>query len=79
MDNYQQSQKNKLFKPEHGDPYLEPTPQGTSHCPQCGAVHHQGRWSWQQVVPNEAQQQLCPNTISPYIGRAIDQGRRHGT
>ena len=60
MDNYQQSQKNKLFKPEHGDPYLEPTPQGTAHCPQCGALHHQGRWSWQQIVPDEVQQHLCP-------------------
>lgn len=60
MDKYQQSQKSKLFKPEHGDPYLEPVPEGTASCPQCGAVYHQGRWNWLQNPPDDMRQHVCP-------------------
>jgi NMD protein affecting ribosome stability and mRNA decay len=59
MDKHQQSQRNKLFKPAQDDPYLE-MPGGSAHCPQCGAVRHQGRWSWQQAVPEDAQAHACP-------------------
>ncbi|MFT6466503.1 BCAM0308 family protein [Halopseudomonas sp.] len=60
MDKHQQSQKDKLFKPSHGDPYLEVLPRGSAQCPQCGAVHDHGRWSWQQAVPKGAQAHVCP-------------------
>lgn len=60
MDKHQRSQKNKLFNPEHGDPYLAAMPEGNAHCPQCGAVHHQGRWTWLLALPEGAQAHVCP-------------------
>lgn len=60
MDKYQQSQKNQLFKPAHGDPYLDAMPGGGARCPQCGAVYHQGRWSWQQALAEGAPSHVCP-------------------
>ncbi|GAB6389796.1 BCAM0308 family protein [Stutzerimonas marianensis] len=60
MDKHQQSQKSKLFKPTHVDPYLAEMPGSSAHCPQCGAVYRQGRWSWQQTVPDDAKSHICP-------------------
>ena len=28
-------------------------------CPECGASHHEGRWTWQPAPP-EARRQICP-------------------
>lgn len=60
MDKYQQSQKNQLFHPQHGDPYLKPPSSGVALCPKCGAVYQQGRWSWQAAPAAEAQSLDCP-------------------
>nr|WP_090439605.1 BCAM0308 family protein [Pseudomonas benzenivorans] len=60
MDKYQQSQKNKLFKPQHGDPYLELPSSGTALCPQCGVTYHRGHWSWKSAAPSDAQSVVCP-------------------
>lgn len=50
----------RLVREEVHDTYkirgklAEPT-----RCPQCGAIYHNGRWSWSDDPPAEADEQLC--------------------
>lgn len=62
MDKYQQSRKDKLFKPEHPDPYLEThRPKGTARCPQCGVIYSAGRWAWQgEASVSAVEEVVCP-------------------
>jgi hypothetical protein len=52
--------RDQLFRELDHDPYhsklklKEPTA-----CPECGAVFHEGRWSWADA-PADAHEQLCP-------------------
>lgn len=60
MDKYQQTQKNQLFTPQHGDPYLELPSSGTARCSECGVTYHRGHWSWKAAAPAAAHSILCP-------------------
>lgn len=60
MDKYQQSQKDKLFKPDHSDPYLDLPSAGTAVCSQCGVVYHRGHWYWRSAMPVDAHSIVCP-------------------
>ncbi|MGH8354668.1 MAG: BCAM0308 family protein [Pseudomonas sp.] len=60
MDKYRQSQKFKLFKPPHSDPYLAQQSSGTAFCAQCGARYQAGHWTWQASVPADTQKIVCP-------------------
>lgn len=62
MDKYQQSHKDKLFKPDKTDPYTEAhRPSGSAQCPHCSARYHGGQWTWHKdtsQAPVEAF--VCP-------------------
>lgn len=62
MDKHQHSQKDKLFKPENVDPYLDARrPAGSAHCPACGAQYHAGQWSWHTDTSHVAHEDfVCP-------------------
>ncbi|AIC20116.1 ATPase [Pseudomonas sp. SK3(2021)] len=63
MDKYQQSQKNKLFKPAIHDPYYLQRIEGSAICSQCGAVYQAGNWTWKRpenTVIHDAQTVTCP-------------------
>jgi NMD protein affecting ribosome stability and mRNA decay len=52
--------RDQIIRERIHDPYKamqkmhEPT-----HCPQCGAVFHEGRWQWAKVKPEGAATALC--------------------
>jgi hypothetical protein len=52
--------RDRLIRERVHDPYKtrlklrEPTV-----CPQCGAVYHRGRWTWANVTPEDAAEELC--------------------
>jgi len=60
MNKYQQSQKNKLFKPQHGYPYLAQQSGAAALCSQCGAHYQAGHWVWQASVPADTPKVVCP-------------------
>ncbi|WP_375738863.1 BCAM0308 family protein [Pseudomonas boanensis] len=60
MDKHQHSEKNQLFSPQHGDPYLALPGSGTALCPQCGVTYHRGHWSWKSAAPADAHSVICP-------------------
>jgi hypothetical protein len=76
MDKYQQSQKNKLFKPSFHDPYCLPKLEGSAVCPQCDATYQAGNWTWRRpenTVIHDAQTVTCPAC------RRINDGMPAGT
>lgn len=62
MDKYQQSHKDKLFKPDRLDVYVEShRPRGLAQCPQCGVKYHAGQWAWHvDLSAQEVESFLCP-------------------
>jgi len=59
-DYRQQGRKNRLICELEHDPYhsKRKLPEPTV-CPECGAVFHHGRWSWDEK-PMDAHETLCP-------------------
>ncbi|HXH01784.1 MAG TPA: BCAM0308 family protein [Candidatus Competibacteraceae bacterium] len=55
-----QGRQDRLLRELIHDPYhsKRKLPEPTA-CPGCGAVYHEGRWSW-AARPDEAHQELCP-------------------
>lgn len=63
MDKFQQSQKDKLFKPTAHDPYHVQRVAGSAVCAQCGALYHAGNWTWnrpENAVVDGAETETCP-------------------
>ncbi|WP_275630394.1 BCAM0308 family protein [Pseudomonas sp. 273] len=62
MDKYQQSHKDKLFKPDRPDAYAEAhRPRGLAQCPRCGAKYHAGQWTWHLDLPAQSVEAfVCP-------------------
>src|SRR5690606_29573993 len=61
MDKYQQSQKNKLFKPDHSSgAYTIQHIGGPAKCPSCGAFYQAGHWVWQADAALETKEIVCP-------------------
>lgn len=70
MDKYQHSQKDKLFKTDKTDPYLEAhRPGGSAQCPECGAKYHAGQWSWHA----DASHVSVENFVCPACRRIADR------
>ncbi len=53
--------KDRFIKEWGHDPYYEGRkyPEGT-FCPDCGAIHRQGRWTWPEGEPPGGEPHLCP-------------------
>ncbi|HIP53007.1 MAG TPA: ATPase [Chromatiales bacterium] len=60
-DYLRQGRRDRLLRELEHDPYhlkfkfKEPTA-----CPECGAVFHEGRWTWMEEPPGDAHSHLCP-------------------
>lgn len=56
-----QGRGDRRLKERVHDPYMSRAklPEPTL-CPQCQAVYREGRWQWVEVVPPNADEQLCP-------------------